>query len=199
MNKVVVYLLLTLLFLATAALLSAQEKPTVSVIPFTAENVSKPEASTITRLFEAALVKMNAFTVLEQSDADQILKAQEYSTADCTDEACAIEIGKLLSAQNIFIGTLAKIETTFYITVKLIDVKQGKNLRTESAQAATLSALTGKLKDVAESMRGAGMTTAGKASIIAEEKGGESGSVTTASAQASSSYVTFDSSVSNLG
>lgn len=190
--------LLSLCLLLSSVTLGAQAKPLVSVLAFTAENVGKAEAATITRFFEAELSRLGAFTVVEQSEADKILKAQELSRADCTDEACAIEIGKMLSAQNIFVGTLSRIENSFFLAVKLIDVTQGRNLKTETVQAPGIQALSEKLKDVAFAMRDAGMVTAGKASIVAEEESAEPEQASVG-VQATSSYVTFESNPPQVG
>jgi len=59
--------------------------------------VAKHDAATLTLLFETDLVNTEAFEVIEQAEADKILKAQEYTVSDCTDENCAVEIGKQLA------------------------------------------------------------------------------------------------------
>ncbi len=90
---------------------SAQEKATIAVLPFQSIEVSASVAMIITTLFETNLVNTNAYFVLSQSDRAQILAAQEASISDCSDEACAIEIGKLLSADQFIMATLAALGT----------------------------------------------------------------------------------------
>jgi hypothetical protein len=88
--------------------------------------------------------------VVEQSERDQILEAQAASLSDCTDESCAVEIGKLLTADSIIIGTASKVGTKFYVTVRLVDVLKGKRLRAETVDAASVEGLadaTGKLAE----------------------------------------------------
>ena len=68
---------------------------------------------------------------------------------DCVDELCALEIGRLLSADQIVFGTVAKLSDLYYLTVKIIDVHTGRNLITKKEQDESLAALVGKLDSVA--------------------------------------------------
>lgn len=129
---------------------SSDAMPRVSVVPFTPEGVSRQEATTLTRLFEQKLVKTGAFVVVEQSERDQVLKARGDSLSDCTDEGCAVEIGKLLTADSIIIGTASKVGTEFYVTVKLVDVAKGKSLRAETVDATSLEGLADAMGKLAE-------------------------------------------------
>ncbi|MBA7634117.1 hypothetical protein ES703_41696 [subsurface metagenome] len=62
---------------------------------------------------------------------------------------CAIEIGRLLSADQIVLGTVGKVADLYYLTVKIIDVQTGRNLIAKKEQDESLSALVGKLDSVA--------------------------------------------------
>ena len=66
-------------------LLPAQDQPRVAVLPFNPVGVSEAEAQILTNLFETAVVNTRAFEVIEQSQADNILEAQEFSLGGCTD------------------------------------------------------------------------------------------------------------------
>ncbi len=60
--KSVIYFLL---FLSLITGLSAQEKPRIAVLQFSAISVSETDAKALSGLFETALVKTEAYNVLE--------------------------------------------------------------------------------------------------------------------------------------
>ena len=74
------------------------------------------------------MVNTGVFEVIEQSQAGNILDAQEYSLSGCTDEACAVEIGKLLAAENIVLGSVSKLGKKIIVTAKIIDVSTGQTV-----------------------------------------------------------------------
>ena len=88
------YGLLVLLFLFSSVLTAgAEDQPMITVLPFQSIEVSASISMIITTLFETNLVNTHAYTVLSQNERQQIMAAQETAISDCTDEACAIEIG----------------------------------------------------------------------------------------------------------
>ena len=69
----------------------------------------------MTVLLETGLVNTQIFDVIEQTQITKILEAQEYSLSDCTDERCAVEFGKLLAAEQIVLGSVAKIGVLYIL------------------------------------------------------------------------------------
>ena len=145
--------LITILLLSVLLPLAAQ-KPRVTVIPFNSIGISKSDAQGLTLLFETALHNTDAFTLIEQMEAESILKAQEYSLGDCVDEQCAIEIGRLLSADQIVLGTVGRVADIYYLAVKIIDVQTGQNLISKKEQVQKLSELVGKIDTIALQLAG---------------------------------------------
>lgn len=132
--------LLVFFFLLLGLSLAAEEGlPNIAVIPLNPINMAKSEASTITGLLETSLVKTRSFNIIEQTQMQQLLDAQELSLLDCTDEKCAIKVGQLLSAEQMVIGSLSQISNKFIINVKIIDVATGKNLNAEKIDAKMIS------------------------------------------------------------
>ncbi len=129
-------------------------KPNVTVIPFNSIGLSKSDAQSLTLFFETALQNTNTFVLIEQTEADNILQAQEYSLSDCLDEPCAIEIGRLLSADQIVLGTVGMVADLHYVTVKIIDVQTGQNLVAKKERDKSLSALVEKLDTIAQLLVG---------------------------------------------
>jgi len=142
MKKKAVRIILLFLIL-TPGFLAAQEKekPLITVLPFSAVEVSRSVSLIISQLFETNLVNTGAFEVLSQNERDQILAAQSDSLQGCSDEACAIEIGRLLSAEQLIMGTVAALGTKYIITAKIIDVTTSRTLGAENISAASVEEL----------------------------------------------------------
>ena len=134
---------LSLLFiLVLTASVFSQGKPRMAVIPFTAMGVSENESVIASYLFETALVQTDAFLVIEQNQMAEILDAQSFTLSGCTDESCAVEIGKLLAAEQIILGSFSRLGTGYILNAKIIDVTLGQNIKAEKVSFASLDELS---------------------------------------------------------
>jgi TolB-like protein len=102
-----------------------KEKMRTAVIDLVAKGVSKNTASSITDFIRSDFVDSGQFVVVERSQMSEILKEQGLQMSGCTDNACAVEVGKLLSAKKILIGEVSKVGKTYYITIRIVDIEKG--------------------------------------------------------------------------
>jgi hypothetical protein len=130
-----------LLVLAVLDVLAQEEKPRIAVLPFRAVEIPQSISVVLSALFETNLVNTNAYTVLSQSDWDRILETQARSIGDYADKNYAIQIGKLLSAEQIIIGTVATLGTKYIINAKIIDVTTSETIGAGSISAASVGEL----------------------------------------------------------
>jgi TolB-like protein len=105
-----------------------RKKPTAAVLDFKAiSGLTKQEAAALTSKFAYSFAQTNQYVVVERNQMENILKEQDFSMSDvCNGSECAVEIGKLLSAEKMIVGDIGKIGETYSVTVKLIDVTTGK-------------------------------------------------------------------------
>jgi len=122
--------------------LQAQQKSRVAVLPFTAVEAPASEARVVTSLFETALVKTGVYNVIEQNQITEILDAQAFSLSGCTDDACAVEVGKLLAAELIIIGELSVVGGRYIANAKIIDVGLGRNVNADTVSADDIAGMT---------------------------------------------------------
>lgn len=134
--------------------LFSQSKPRIAVIPFNPAGVSEQESRVLTELFETGLVNTDVFQVIEQNRVKEIVEAQKYSLEGCTDEACAVEFGRLLAADRIILGTVSVLGSRFIITAKIINVQSGENLKADKVTAESLEGLTDKAELLAFKLAG---------------------------------------------
>jgi TolB-like protein len=118
-------LLLTAALLACALPLSARDKMPIAVLDLQPKGVSKVLAGAVTDIIRSEMVKTGLFTVLERGQMKEILKEQEFQMTGCTDSACAVQVGKILSAKQILLGEMNKVGTNYLITVRIVDVEKG--------------------------------------------------------------------------
>jgi len=101
-------------------------KPYIAVLDFGSPVLSETELISITNQFRSNLVRLNKYTVLNRSKMEIILDEQNFQLSGCTEEACAVEIGKLLSVSHIFFGEIGKIGKTYTIDISSINVETGQ-------------------------------------------------------------------------
>ncbi len=105
---------------------SRSELPLLSVMDFVIENVSESEGKLIVDLLSSALIKVKKYRILDRSQRDNLLKELEFSYSDCTDESCQLELGRLLAADKIVVGSLGKIGNRYILNAKLLNVVTGE-------------------------------------------------------------------------
>ena len=112
------------------------EKMRIAVMDFEAKDITSKDAVKYSELIRNDIVNSGQFVVIERSQMGQILKEQGLQQTGCTDVSCAVEIGKVLSARKILVGTIMKIEDQIIITGRIVDVENGTAEISEKAIAA---------------------------------------------------------------
>ena len=107
---------------------SAQE--TIAVIEFEGNGISQTEAKSLTNRLRNELVSLDEYTVIERGKMEEILKEQAFQQTGCTSDECAVEVGKLLSVQQIVVGSIDKVGSVFSVSARIVDVESAEILRT---------------------------------------------------------------------
>jgi len=123
-------LIIICIFLFSFAYISyastAEEKPNVAVLDFTAKNLSRDDADIIAEFFKSELTKTGKFNVLDRNHINKILNEQRFQSTGITDIKNVIQLGKLINAQYIFVGTYSKLDTLFMLNVDMVNIQTGK-------------------------------------------------------------------------
>ncbi len=117
--------LILILFFLPAAGAFAGEKMRIAVIDLKPRKVANVVAVGITNIIRSDLVDTGLFNVVERNQMKEILKEQELQMTGCTDQACAVQVGKLLSARKILIGEITRLGKSYLVTVRIVDVERG--------------------------------------------------------------------------
>jgi TolB-like protein len=149
-------ILSALCFTLCCALAAAQSgQPRVTVLPFEGVGVAGEDVLALTLFFETALQNTGRCQIIEQTEVDKILKAHQYVLADFNDPDKAVQIGRLIPADHIVIGTVGILGGRRYVNVKMIDLSSGAIVGARNATADSLEQLSALLPEVAEQMTGA--------------------------------------------
>ncbi|MBE3130170.1 MAG: hypothetical protein IMZ54_05565, partial [Acidobacteria bacterium] len=125
-----------------------QPKPILSILDLRTSGVSKADADVLLDYLSSHLVESGAYTIIDRSQRETVLKEIEFSQSDCTDEACQLRIGKLLSANRIVIGSVGKLDQIYLLTLKMIEVETGRLLKAVSGQYKSMGEMISDGKDL---------------------------------------------------
>ena len=98
---------------------------TIAVFDFSNNGLSNNEVFTLTDRLRTELVNVSDYKVVERNKIDDILKEQKFQLSGCVDE-CLIEVGKMLGANELVIGSFGKIGNIFTISARIVDAESGE-------------------------------------------------------------------------
>jgi hypothetical protein len=150
---------LFLAVLASWAPVRAQDarKPMVAVPPFTAHALDADALEGIGSALGSELINTGRFRVMERTQMETILKEQGFEQSGaCDGSECAVQMGKLLSVDDMVLGSIAKVGSMYTLTARLVDVRTGEVLRsvTRNSKAQVESVLTEAIPQVARDLAG---------------------------------------------
>jgi tetratricopeptide (TPR) repeat protein len=123
--------------------------PLITVLDFSIENIPKSDGRLIVDLVFSALVSARRYRVLDRGQRDNILKEVEFSLSICSDEKCQLEVGRLLAADKIVVGSLGKVGQRYILNTKMLDVRTGEALSSAYKVFPTLEELVDGTEEVA--------------------------------------------------
>jgi hypothetical protein len=115
----------------------------VAVLRFESMSIDSGVSMVITDIFTNQIQANGKYRVMERSQMNKILSEQGFqSSGACTSTECAVEIGKLLSIDKMFLGSIGKLGESWFLNIRIIDIKTGEILSNLSKQ------VTGKVDNL---------------------------------------------------
>lgn len=127
-----------ILLLIVACSVSANNQKIITVMDFETNGVSEQEMTLIIDYLSSSVSDYKDYVLIDRRQRETILNEAEFSNSGCADETCAIEIGQLLSANEMIVGSLGSVGSFYIINTKLIDVETGKTVNNVSERYTTL-------------------------------------------------------------
>jgi TolB-like protein len=139
---------LALILYPRPARAGGKAKPRIAVIDFSANNADPAMAGIVRNAVEMNLFRDGSFDILEQSRVADLVRERKLQLAECRDEGCATKIGRLLKGDYVIIGSLDRLDA-FTVNVKVVDVKEGRIIFTESRDVSEVRELRAATAEVA--------------------------------------------------
>lgn len=158
---------LGLFFFLVCLTLQAQSKPIITVLDFEIDGVSEGEMKSIVFFLSDTIFKTDKYQVIDSSQRNTLLSEMDFAMSGCTDEACQLQMGKMLAAQFIVVGSLGKVGSRIMFSARMLDVETSRMVSSSSGIYKSIDDLLDNLERFAEELTGAEIT---KKDTDAEER-----------------------------
>ena len=119
----------------------------LAVMPFRGSGVDTPTLETVYQLLVTDIAKQNVYDVVPESDIVDRLGGR-----DCSDAACAADIGKQVNATKAVLGNLNRLGEKVIFQYSLVDVSSGATLLSDDLSAMQVEDLDQVSKRIALSI-----------------------------------------------
>ncbi|MEQ8275217.1 MAG: PEGA domain-containing protein [Deltaproteobacteria bacterium] len=142
MRHSLVLFTLTATFAATASARADQRLP-IAVMELSGQGVDEAAASALTTEVSNTLSQLRVFQVITREDIKRMLQL-EQTKQQCTgtvDAACMAEIGGALGVDYLIYGSVAKLGTTYSLSLVLLDISKAEAANRANKKIADVGAL----------------------------------------------------------
>lgn len=131
-----------------------EEKSKIAVMNLQGMNVSAMDAAVVSEFLRNELYNTGKYIVLERRNMEQVLKEQAFQQTGCTSQECAVKAGKLLNVKNVVLGSVSRLENTYFINIRLIDIEEGKVVDVADEETKTLVEMKEAVKRISAKLSG---------------------------------------------
>ena len=121
---------------------------------FAGNNVPQPEAAEMADCLRTELVNTGLFNVMDKVNMDAVLAEARFQNPGCTEQECAVAMGKLLKVKQMLVGSLSKLLDDYFITVTVVDAETGKITASYGSDTVPADKLKEACKKLAEQLSG---------------------------------------------
>ncbi|MDY6933307.1 MAG: CsgG/HfaB family protein [Spirochaetota bacterium] len=126
MNKGSLYISFLFVFQLFISIPSySNDRMRIVIMNLKADGVSERMARTASNMLRSEFINIGTFTIVERAQMDMILKEQGLQQTGCTDQECAVQMGRLMSARKILVGEVSPMGKSIIMTVRIVDVEKG--------------------------------------------------------------------------
>ncbi|MEK7390947.1 MAG: CsgG/HfaB family protein [Fibrobacterota bacterium] len=132
----------------------------VAVAPLASTSISRGEADLLGEALSTALQRRSGARMMERSQMEKILAEQGFQNSGACDKSdCAIQIGKILGIDQIVVGSVGKLGSSYMLNARLVDVATGEILgSTSRTSPARIEQVVAELPKAADDLFGTGET-----------------------------------------
>jgi len=116
---------LSILLVALATSLFAQNVPSVAVLDFDTRGYDEVERHQIIQKLTLEMINMSGYEVIDNYDVEYISQRDDVDFTGCFSRICLKELGDKLDVDFILTGSMNLLGEKVSTTVRLFDVKRG--------------------------------------------------------------------------
>ena len=98
------------LILLTTSLIAREY---IAIVDFEGLDISENQARALTQRLTSEMIALEVYKVLERSEMKRLLEEQKFQYSGCVDMKCAVEIGKMIGAKYMVVGSASKLGKVF--------------------------------------------------------------------------------------
>ncbi|MCK4416689.1 MAG: hypothetical protein KAV99_00790 [Candidatus Latescibacteria bacterium] len=114
----------------------------VAVIDFESIGDAPHIGRAVTEIVRIELMKTGKYEVVKRTLLNKILEEQKFQLSDRVDPSTAVQLGKVVGADLILTGSVAKIGSSYTINARFIDIKTGTAKKTKTIRGYSRDELT---------------------------------------------------------
>ncbi|MCX5828495.1 MAG: hypothetical protein NTV58_10920 [Deltaproteobacteria bacterium] len=133
---------------------AADKKSSVAVLDFESMGTEDYLGKAVSEIMRTALVSNQNYRVVERAQINKALSEQKFQKSGIIDDKSAVEIGKVLGADLIIVGSVVKIGNAYTINSRMIEVKTGEAKLGRNVTGTDLNLLTSMSNELVEDLFG---------------------------------------------
>lgn len=142
------------------------KKIRLAILPLEGKGAAEGIPEAITELLTTDIAMTGVFDLIERAHLNKIMKEQSLQMSGALDVTKATEIGKLLSAEKVLVGSIGSFSFGKVLNIRMVDVAKG-NIQVADKQIARndeqiLTAASQLALNLAAYISGKSVTVAGK-------------------------------------
>lgn len=107
----------------------AGQSPTLVILNFEARGIPTEESRVFTEHLQAEIFQSSRYSLLAVSDVQEELEKAGYTLDSCSAIPCLTEVGRLSGSQLAVGGVLTKIDDSYSVTVRMVNVEKNQLAR----------------------------------------------------------------------
>ncbi len=107
----------------------AGQSPTLVILNFEARGIPTEESRVFTEHLQAEIFQSSRYSLLAVSDVQEELEKAGYTLDSCSAIPCLTEVGRLSGSRLAVGGVLTKIDDSYSVTVRMVDVEKNQLAR----------------------------------------------------------------------
>jgi len=129
-------------------------KSSVAVLDFESMGTEDYIGKAVAEIMRTALVSNKSYRVVERAQINKAISEQKFQKSGIIDDKSAVEIGKVLGADLIIVGSVVKLGNAYTINSRMIDVKTGEAKLGKNVTGTDLNLLTSMSNELVENLFG---------------------------------------------